>query len=270
MIFLSFVIKLKVPRQNLIFVITNGRSGSSRLAKLFACLKNVDAFHEPSPSFGPYMHDVAGNIELGKIFFRYLKFPAIAKFNKPFYVETTHMFCKGYFEALFQFNIPFSIIILKRDRRSIAKSMYALNTIPGRSQDGIRYYLQPNEAKFIQLGDWSQLTDYQLCYWHVCEIEIRQKFYSRLMKERQMMVAEVDTDALNTEGVFENLLANLNIEVSSDELKKISAIRTSRENEKKNKKNNLSTSLDKIDFEDEERPLLILKDKIERVYNLEG
>lgn len=260
--------KIATPSQKIIFVITNGRSGSSRLAKLFQAIDSVDSHHEPTPRFDTLMHDVSSNIELGRHFMTRLKFAQIARSTKPVYVETSHMFGKGYFEPSMQTGIPFSLILLKRNPRSVATSMYMLNTIPGRNKLGIRFYLLPNEAKFLQIEQWDRLSDYQLCFWHACEMEIRQKYYGRWAKEAALECFEVSTDQLNQPGVFEALLKKLNILVSDGELDTISRFRSLRINEKQDEKS-LPYTLSDINFDAEEREILNLKRRIEEAYELE-
>lgn len=223
----------RLPRQKLVFTITNGRSGSARLTALFQMVESVAATHEPEPRFDTLMHEAHLDPALAGRFLRYVKLPAIARLEKPVYVETSHMFGKGYFDAMLELGLPFSLVLLHRDPRRVALSMLRLDTIPGRTHWGKRFYLDPSEALFVKLPSPSRLTDYQLCYWHVRETMARQETYGAMARAAGLAVAEADTDALNGSGAFDALLAALSIVPTADDLTRIEAARTARVNEKR-------------------------------------
>src|SRR5690606_2599934 len=143
-----------------------------------------------------------------------------------------HMFGKGYFDAMLDLEMPFSLILLRRNARSVARSMLRLGTIPGKTHWGRRFYMYPSEALFVKLPDASKLTDYQFCYWHALETEARQKAYGERAGARGLTVVDVDTEDLNAPGTFETLLAALGIEANEADLARIDALRGVRVNEK--------------------------------------
>ena len=239
-----------LPKQKIVFTVTNGRSGSARLSSLFEAMENVTSMHEPHPRFDTLMHVAHYVPAVARGFLRHVKLPAIARLPRPVYVETSHMFGKGYFDAMLGLGIPFSLILLRRNARSVALSMLRLGTIPGRTHWGRRFYMLPSEAQFVKLPDAARLTDYQLCYWHVREMEARQKAYGDRARAAGHAVAEVDTDDLNKPGTFEALLATLGIEASAADLARIDAVRGERVNEKVLRVERPVTMPDDIDAEE--------------------
>lgn len=239
-----------LPKQKIVFTVTNGRSGSARLSSLFEAMENVTSMHEPHPRFDTLMHVAHYVPAVARGFLRHVKLPAIARLPRPVYVETSHMFGKGYFDAMLGLGIPFSLILLRRNARSVALSMLRLGTIPGRTHWGRRFYMLPSEAQFVKLPVPARLTDYQLCYWHVRETEARQKAYGERARAHGLAVAEVDTDDLNKPGSFEALLATLGIEASAADLARIDAARGARVNEKVQRAERPAAMPDDIDAEE--------------------
>ena len=221
-----------LPEQRLVFTITNGRSGSARLAELLDRLDGVTAEHEPKPRFETLMHDVAANPGLARKFLLNVKLPAIAKVPCTTYVETSHVFGKGYFEAMMDLDIPFSLILLRRDLRAIALSMLRLNTVPGRTPKALQYYLLPSEAQHVVVPDPARLSDYQMCYWHACEMAARQTHYGEVARAAGLVVGAVDTDALNEPGVFERFAADMAFVLTDADRARIEAARGLRSNMK--------------------------------------
>lgn len=228
----GLVVPAPLPQQKLVFTITNGRSGSARLTTLFHAVESVTSTHEPHPRFDTLMHAAHRSPFIARGFLRHVKLPAIARLPRPVYVETSHMFGKGYFDAMLDLEMPFSLILLRRNARSVARSMLRLGTIPGKTHWGRRFYMYPSEALFVKLPDASKLTDYQFCYWHALETEARQKAYGERARAKGLTVVDVDTEDLNAPGTFENLLASLGIEANEADLARIEALRSERVNEK--------------------------------------
>lgn len=239
-----------LPQQKLVFTITNGRSGSARLTTLFDAVDSVTSVHEPHPRFDTLMHVAHRSPAIARGFLRHVKLPAITSLPRPVYVETSHMFGKGYFDAMLDLEVPFSLVLLRRKARSIARSMLRLDTIPGKTYWGRRFYMYPSEALFVKLPDITNLTDYQLCYWHALETEARQKAYGTRARERGLTVVDADTDDLNTPGTFEALLGALGIEASAADLARIEALRSERVNEKTHHPAQTAIMPDDIDAEE--------------------
>jgi len=169
--------------RRLIFTVTTGRSGTAFLAKAFSLLPGITSLHEPEPDFVRVLRKVQTSPEVALKFLVYRKFPAIADFQTPVYAETSHLFCKGFLEPTLDLGILPELVLLKRDRRKVAKSLFELNTIPGRTPLALLYYLKPDDPSvFLPVEDFSSLTDYQLCYWYCLEIERRMEEYEKRVK----------------------------------------------------------------------------------------
>ena len=203
-----------LPR--LIFTVTNGRSGSGYLQALFACVDGVQAEHEPAPRFDALMRDVQFAPELAARFWRAVKLPAIARVEQPIYAETSHLFCKGFLEPLLALNIPFDIVILRRDQRAIARSLWRNGSVPGRTKRGLQFFLEPDAEVVVALPEWRGLSDYQLCYWHVLETEARQMRYAEMVAAAGGRVVETSVEALNGIDEVRRVLQALQISVNAD------------------------------------------------------
>jgi hypothetical protein len=57
------------------------------------------------------------------------------------------------------------------------------------------------------LPGWRQLTDYQLCYWYVREIEFRQAHYRRAFSAKNLDWLDLDFDEISDWITFEKVSA---------------------------------------------------------------
>ncbi|OMH40456.1 hypothetical protein [Desulfurobacterium indicum] len=169
----------RLGEKRLIFTVTTGRSGTAYFTNLLSSFNIVASFHEPEPDFVNVMRKVQEFPEEAVRFLFSKKLPFIASIDKPIYCETSHLFCKGFFYPLLELGVLPELIILKRDKRLVAKSLFELNTIPGRTKLGLMYYLKPNDRVYLPISNWHRLHDYQLCYWYCLEIEKRMAIYSK-------------------------------------------------------------------------------------------
>lgn len=245
--------------KSLIFCVTNGRSGTSALASLFACIPHVHSCHEDKTSFHLLMRWVQHNPSLARDFWLYTKLPEIAEIEKPVYLDTSHLFGKGYLEPLLAVGGRPKLVFLKRDPRLIAKSMLELGDVPGRTKRALKWYLSPADPVFRTLESAERLSDYQLCYWHALETEARQEHYRRLCRTHDLTFAEADARTLNDLSAFERLCAELGIELS-DEARRNLEVRigqtlNSRTREKREK--NIALTGDLEEAEAEVRGLMV-------------
>jgi hypothetical protein len=211
--------------RTLVFCVTSGRSGSQTLGELFATLAEADARHEPKPRFETVMRLAQSERSLADEFLRYIKLPSIRRSPKPIYVETSHLFCKGFFDAAIALRLDLRLVFLSRADRAIARSLEKLGTVPGRTEWGLRYYISPEDPVFLRLTDWQDLTDYQLCYWHCLEIRARQAIYAATCRAREIPHAETSIEALNLEGEFERVIAELGLALGQEDRRRLEAKR---------------------------------------------
>ena len=162
----------RIREKRLIFTVTTGRSGTKYLAYLLSLIKDVHSEHEALPGFHEYFRPIVEGKYSYQKFWLEKKLPYISKLDSKIYSDVSHIACKGFLESLLDMDIKPSLIVLKRDKRDVAKSLWRLNTIPNRTESGMKYLLSPDDSDVLKIGgDISKLSDYQLCYWYTLEIE---------------------------------------------------------------------------------------------------
>lgn len=184
--------------KRLLFTVTTGRSGTGHLARLLAALPRVSSHHEPEPSFASVMREVQGRPDRGRRFWIEAKLPAIRRDAAPIYSESSHLFCKGFAEPLFELGLVPDLILLTRPHRDVAKSLLQLDTIPGRTEKGLRYLLSPEDPGVLPVPGWAELNDYQLCFWYCLEIRRRQREYAQRFAEYGSRIVWTSLEELRT------------------------------------------------------------------------
>jgi len=197
--------------KRLLFTVTTGRSGTGYLQHLLAALPGVVCHHEPKPNFVEAMRAAQTDPATAARFWIDCKLPAIVEEQAPIYVETSHLFCKGFLEPLLALGVAPDLIVLKRSHREVAQSLYRIQTVPGRSETGRRYLLCPDDPGVLPLPGWNELHDYQLCYWYCLEIERRAAEYEPLLRERGARVSTVWLHELATFAGFRRVLRELDL-----------------------------------------------------------
>lgn len=202
----SLPIQLKIQLDNtrLIFTITTGRSGTGYLAKVLSFMPTIASSHEADPRFSNVMRSIQNNKNAAYKFWIEDKLPQIVSEPRPIYAETSHLFCKGFIESLLNLGLAPDLILLTRPHRDVATSMYQLETIPGRTEKALEYYLSPSDPDVLALlPKWQKLNDYQLCYWYCLEIGRRSLVYEKEFLERNSRVVKTSLNELNTySGVY--------------------------------------------------------------------
>lgn len=240
-------------RTQMVFCVSNGRSGTRTLSQLFSCISAAVSEHEGHPGFHWVMRRAQTNPNIARQFWLYSKFPAVVSISAKVYVDTSHLFCKGFFEPLIDLGIVPSLVMLRRNRRAIASSLHALDTIPGRTSNGLKFYLSPEDGPILSIKHWRKLSDYQLCYWHTLETEARQRAYGRICREHGGRVVEIDLDDLNRPENFFDLVEPLGIKLDALSRQRISNVVGSRFNRKTNKKHGTRLLPDEGELEEAER-----------------
>jgi len=181
----------KLNTKRLMFTVTTGRSGTNYVANMLSYIPSISSTHEPNPSFHQVMPQVKQDKDEAYRFLTEVKLPFIANLSQTIYIETSHVFCKGFFEPLIELGIIPELLLLRRNNRQVATSMYRLGHIPGRSKIGEIFLINPGDSVFISLPGWQAMHDYQLCYWYCLEIEARRQRYGREILRRGGQVYEV-------------------------------------------------------------------------------
>ena len=187
-----------------LFTVTTGRSGTEYLTRVLALFAGVEAHHEPKPRFSSCFRAVVAAPAVAREFWEREKLPAIARARHPIRAETSHLFCKGFAESLVELGVVPELLHLVRDARATASSLWSLESVPGRSLRGVRYYLSPWDPNHLPVDPavaerWS---DYQLCYWYCLEIDTRAKELARRLGPRGVRVERVElADLQSPEGI---------------------------------------------------------------------
>lgn len=202
---------MSLKDKHLIFTITPGRSGTGYLANLCSCIPDTISLHEPDPDFAYVMRKVQNNSKLAYEFLINVKLPHIASLPTKHYIETSHLFCKGFFEPLLDIDIKFDVVFLKRNKRDVALSLYQLNTIPGRTSLGLQYLLHPMDPDVLPLKDWEKLHDYQLCYWYCLEIDRRMQKYHQIAKQKGLSTIDTNIENLRSFKGFRKFVSVLSL-----------------------------------------------------------
>ena len=192
--------------RRLIFTVTTGRSGTEYLTHVLGLFRDVHAEHEPEPSFTTAFRVIAAAPELASSFWLEHKLPRIAAVDAPIYAETSHVVCKGFLESAVDLGLRPMLVHLVRPYRAIARSLLALNTIPSRTYNGVRYYLGPTDRVLLPVPRevFERWHDYQLCYWYCLEIGERARVYAERYGSLGVRVERVELDAIGSvEGIRE-------------------------------------------------------------------
>jgi hypothetical protein len=237
------------PQQRLIFVISNGRSGTGMLASAFGAFGGLTALHEPKPDFRHLRPVAARNPSLAKEWLRLVKLPDIAARGGDIYVETSHIFAKGFLEPALELGVAFDIVLLKRPPREIACSMAQLPAIPGASLWARSFYVSPTEPNFLPV-ETRELTDYQKCYWHALETERRQNHYAKTLRALGRRVVSIDARDLGDEEKLVHMFECLDMNVEKLDRTELKERISRRVNLKHHEKD--TACLRKVRLDDEE------------------
>ncbi|MDU8913518.1 hypothetical protein [Aestuariicoccus sp. MJ-SS9] len=112
-------------------------------------------------------------------------------------VETSHAFCKGFFEPSVAAGFRPSLLLLTRDTRTTALSHRRKNAVPRRTDAGFAHLIAPSDDVYLPVADPASLSDYQLCYWYCLEIQLRQTLYTRIAEKLDMKVVRMETSELS-------------------------------------------------------------------------
>lgn len=205
--------------KNIVMCLSAGRSGTALLAKLMSIAVDTHACHEPAPTFQVVTESVRSSAEETLNFVRDVKLPAIHATSPGNYVETSHLFGKGPFDAFMELDVRFRLLILDRNTRDVARSMWRVKAVPGRSAKRAAFVLHPELPGVIGLDGWRGLSDYQLCFWYCLEIERRKIAYEKRCVEAGLSLSRVSVDALRDFGAFAAVCASLGLSLPPDAIR---------------------------------------------------
>ncbi len=197
--------------KKLVFTVATGRCGTAFLAELLRLVPGAVSLHEPEPEYAEVLRAVQEHPEQAAPFLMDKKLPLLVNTDTDIYIETSHLFCKGFLEPLLEMNIIPALIWMRRPHRAVASSMYRGGTIPGRTKKGLQFYLSPTDLGVLHCRDWEDLHDYQLCYWYCLEMERRAKMYRDLYRKNNWLWAETSIGEITTAQGYRELLQTLEL-----------------------------------------------------------
>jgi len=204
--------KKRLADKRLIFTVTSGRSGTHFLTRLLHYLPNIDVYHEePTHAYHTVLRATQTDPDVAYRFITEKKLPFIEQCKQPIFAETSHLICKGFLETFLDLELIPDVILLRRDRRKIATSLFRLNTIPGRNEKALQFYLMPEDPNVVTDCNWQQWSDYQLCYWYVMEIERRQEVYGKRIKSLGGRVHACNLEDLTVAQKYRDLIRDLEL-----------------------------------------------------------
>ncbi len=201
----------RIARKRLIFAITAGRTGSVFLAKLLELIPDCSAHHEPEPAFQRFLRRVQADPRIADEFLLKYKLPFIAELPQNIYIELSNVFGKGFLGPLIHLGIVPDLIILRRAPRKIAVSYLERYSVPGRTKYGLEFLLQPDDPGVMPLPGWRKMSDYQLCFWYVLEMERRQAHYSTVVRDLGGIVVDATAEEMNDAERFIEMVRGLGL-----------------------------------------------------------
>ncbi|MCH4562968.1 hypothetical protein MKP05_07475 [Halomonas sp. EGI 63088] len=164
---------MTASNKNLIFTVTHGRTGTTFLTEIFRLFDDTRSLHEPEPNYATVFPLVKEDPERA-ITFLEKKIDHINGYPEGHYVETSNVFGKGFLIPLLRLGIMPGLLLLNRDFRKTASSLFERGSTPMRTQRGRHFSADPRVPGSLPIHEPESLTDYQLCYWGVLDSYARQ------------------------------------------------------------------------------------------------
>jgi hypothetical protein len=224
-------IVLKAMTKNVksyIFVATTGRSGTTSLSTIFEGCSGVKTFHEPYPvMYTPVDIESFHKTYYRKLFlFKKRIMIRIESIGSIHYLETNHQFIKNFSaNAVKEFGEKIRVINLVRDPILVAKSFLEINSIPGMTDRGRAWLIDPLAKENIIKCDYLHLSNnvgeksFLHCLWYWFETQARvAQFKNEFPK---VPILEVKTDDFNNVDSLHKVMTFLNIETNLQQLENV-------------------------------------------------
>jgi hypothetical protein len=201
-----------------VFVATTGRSGTNTLAALFEHVPGCVSLHEGRPWMTSDYPEESSPDEYFKELFRRKKRVEIlrASAGARVFIETNHQFIKNYSQHVVRcFGRRLKVVHLVRDPVSVARSFYAIGSVPGRTDRGRRWLLDPSRAdNRLQVSDLlgddpTFRHDLYRCLWYWYEIEARIRHFRAANPD--VAVVDLGTEELNDPSSIARMLERLGL-----------------------------------------------------------
>ena len=223
--------------ESYVFVATTGRSGSNTLANLLTAVSDAICLHEPHPVlYNPEPHEVTKRDHHRRQYLLKSLYVRRAARKYRYYIETNHQFIKRFSRfSVNEFADKLKVIHLVRDPVSTAISFYRIGSIPGKTELGKRYLIDPQNpdnlvnAKIL-LENESFKHDLYRCLWYWYETEFRVR---RFMADYpHVPLFRIRTNDLNNLSTIKAMLNYLEMEYDVSTLSLLVGRRDNRKTDK--------------------------------------
>ena len=222
--------------KSITLTVTAARSGTRLLSKLLSEVPGMHADHEEVPHSEPsFCYSRLANVSdptVGRNFVENYFVNYISNLPCDYYACTAQSTSKGYVEHFLDLGLRPNFIIIRRDPRLIAKSLWELEWIPGKHPLHRIWYPGPQEPGVLPLEDWMNTHSYQLCYWYVAECERRAQLYQKIFEEKRISFWNTTIEQMLDVAHFNNMMDHFHLpNVTSLPQKKINTLRSWRKRE---------------------------------------
>jgi hypothetical protein len=203
----------EILQKRLVFTVSAGRTGTQTLSKVFSFAADAFSLHEPAPEYSKCLRRAQRHADEALEFLVEEKLPAILTMDRPNYVETTHLVCKGFIEPMLELGLRPHFVVIQRDLRSVARSFVELNSIPERTPHGRDFMLSPADPCLLPTPSWQDFDDYQLCYWYALEMRQRAQWYAALFDRLGISYTRFDFGELGNTAAVERLVLGCGLDL---------------------------------------------------------
>ena len=191
--------------------IGTARSGTRLLSRLFAEVSNMVADHEcEGESFCSLRQTNIANPTAGQEFVNNFVYDYVENLPGKYYSNTAQSVSNGWIEHFLDLNIKPNFVILRRNPRLVARSLWELEWIPGRDYGPYKahriWFPSPCEPNTLPFDDWENAHPYQLCYWYVCEKELKKQYYENLLPQLGLKIWNLTIEQMLDVKQFNDML----------------------------------------------------------------
>ena len=197
--------------KRLVFTIATSPEDTDSLTRILSVVPNIVCHHAANPSFARMRQQLLQNEGCAYDFWLTQKLPRIADCASAIYIETSHLFGKGFAESLVDLGVVPDLIVLTNPIRETAVRLYQAGTIPGRTATDSIDLLTPDDDNVMPLFGWQHLHDYQLCYWYCLEMARRGQKYAKLCRSLGGRVVTTTMANLETLTGFRQFVMDLEL-----------------------------------------------------------
>ena len=219
--------------KSITLTVSAARSGTRLLSKLLAEVPDMHSDHEETPnSEQSFCYSRQANVydsSVGRNFVENYFLNYVESLPKKYYACTAQSTSKGFIEHFLDLGVKPNFIILRRNPRLIAKSLWELEWIPGKHPLHRIWYPGPQEPNVLPLENWKTAHPYQLCYWYAAECERRAQHYESLFKKQNISFWNITIEEMLEIKKFNDMMDHFNLpNVDSLSQKKVNTLKSGR------------------------------------------